>query len=291
MAGPSTPGWREEAVSFECGGDQLLGILTRPRGAVRTGLVILPGGMQYRVGAHRQNVLLARAVAGLGVATLRFEGRGMGDGDGLYPGFTALGPDLRAAIAALRSAAPGLTRISLYGLCDAATAIALDWPSLDADDAILVNPWVRSEQTLAAAQIRSHYSRQVLSPAFWRKLLGGGVNPWAKLREFSATFARSRQKASGETLADRLLAALAGSDRPLMLLLSDRDMTAAEFTGAVLPRLPDPPPATIQVARIAEADHTFSRAASWQAALARIEEWLAPAPVDLTSRAPARLSQ
>jgi exosortase A-associated hydrolase 1 len=288
-AGPAGPGWHEEAIGFDCGGDRLLGILTRPSGAIEAGLVVLPGGMQYRAGAHRQHVLLARAVAEHGIATLRFEGRGLGDGGGTYPGFTALGPDLRAAIAALRSAVPGPLRVMLYGLCDAATAIALELPSLDADGAILINPWVRSEQTLAAAQIRSHYSRQLLSPAFWRKLLGGGMNPWTKAREFLSTLARSREKPPGDTPADRLLAALGRGDRPLLVMLSDRDMTAAEFAGAVLPRLPDPPPAHLTIAHVAEADHTFSRAVCWQAALDRIQDWLAPQQRDRVGRGPHRV--
>lgn len=274
MAGPAASGWREEIVRFECAGDRLLGILTRPTGPIETGLVILPGGSQYRVGAHRQNVLLARALADQRVATFRFEGRGMGDGEGAHSGFTALGPDIGAAVAALRSALPGLDRVILYGLCDAATAIALDFPTTTADGAILINPWVRSDQTLAAAHIHTHYPRQALSPAFWRKLLSGRINPWTKLREILAAFAKSRQRSPADTLADRLFAALSSFDRQVLLLLSGRDMTAAEFEGAVLARLTSPPPAHLAVVRVGEADHTFSRADWWQAALGQIQGWL-----------------
>ncbi|HEV2677307.1 MAG TPA: hydrolase 1, exosortase A system-associated, partial [Aliidongia sp.] len=239
------------------------------------GLVILPGGAQTRVGAHRQHVLLARSLAERGIATLRFEGRGMGDSEGVHPGFAALGPDIAAAVQALRSTVPGLDQVILYGLCDAAAAIALGLAAAAADGAILLNPWVRSEKTLAATRIRTHYPRQALSAAFWKKLLSGQINPWAKLREILATIAASRQDTGDEaSLADQLHAALAACDRPLLLLLSGRDMTAAEFEGEVLPRLQNPPLPHLTVARISGADHTLSQAIWWRGALDHIEEWL-----------------
>ena len=273
MAGPAGTTWHEEIVVVPCGDDQLAGILTRPRNANGLGLVILPGGAQTRVGAHRQHVLLARSLAARGVASLRFESRGMGDSDGTHPGFADLGPDIAAAVRALRSIVGGLDQVILYGLCDAATAIALT--STDIDGAILLNPWARSDKTLAAAQIRTHYPRQALSAAFWKKLLSGRINPWTKLREIRAAVATSRQEGGDEAaLPDRLHAALAAWDRPLLLLLSGRDMTAAEFEGEVLPRLQDPTPAHLSVGRIDGADHTLSQAIWWRAALDQIEAWL-----------------
>ncbi|GGF10734.1 hydrolase 1, exosortase A system-associated [Aliidongia dinghuensis] len=280
MAGPVTSAWSEEAVTFFCAGDRLLGILTRPRAKAELGLVILPGGLQTRVGAHRQNVLLARALAEQGVATLRFDGRGMGDSEGAHPGFTALGPDIAAAVAALRATVPEVGPVVLYGLCDAATAIATGLPRVTADGAILVNPWIRSAETLAAAHIRSHYPRQVLSPSFWKKLMTGQINPWTKAREFLATLATSRQPSGDNSLADRLLAALSRTDCPMLLLLSDRDMTAAEFEGAVVARLPSPPPPHLTIARVEGADHTFSQAIWWQSALDHVRQWLARQPRD-----------
>lgn len=273
MARPEASSWYEEVLSFVCDDDRLLGILTRPRGESHLGLVILPGGFQCRVGAHRQNVLLARELADQHVATLRFEGRGMGDSEGSHPGFLALGPDIAAAVSALRRAVPGLEQIVLYGLCDAATAIALALPSGVADGAILLNPWARSDQTLAAARIRTHYPRQVLSGPFWGKLLTGGINPWTKLRELLSTVAASRQATCGDSLADRLHTTLSTAGRPVLLLLSGRDITAAEFEGEVLPRLQDAPHLT--VARIGGADHTFSQAVWWQSALDHLRQWLA----------------
>ncbi|HEV2678773.1 MAG TPA: hypothetical protein VGV37_29870, partial [Aliidongia sp.] len=78
MARPAGDAWSEEILDIPCAGHRLLGILARPRVGNGIGLVILPGGAQTRVGAHRQHVLLARSLAERGIATLRFEGRGMG---------------------------------------------------------------------------------------------------------------------------------------------------------------------------------------------------------------------
>ena len=274
MAGPATSAWREEVLSFECDGDRLLGILTRPAVAAEIGLVIVPGGAQYRAGAHRQNVLLARALAPRRIATLRFDGRGMGDSAGTHPGFAALGPDIEAAVSALRSAVPGLDRIILCGLCDGASAIALGLPTGTADGAILLNPWARSDQTLAATQIRTYYPRRILSATFWKKLLAGRINPWTKAGQIWAALATSRRKICDDTLADQLHRALSSSDRPVLLVLAERDMTANEFESAVLHRLPERPPAQLTIVRVAGADHTFSGAAWWRVASEQIGNWL-----------------
>jgi exosortase A-associated hydrolase 1 len=280
MAGPATSTWREEVLSFECDGDRLLGILTRPTAAAEIGLVIVPGGSQYRVGAHRQNVLLARSLADRRIATLRFDARGMGDSAGTHPGFTAFGPDIEAAVSALRSAVPGLDRTILCGLCDGASAIALGLPTGTADGAILLNPWARSDKTLAAAQIRTHYPRRILSATFWKKLLTGRINPWAKAGEIRAALVRSRQVDDGGSLADRLYRALSSSNRPVLLVLAGRDMTAAEFEGAVLHRLQDRPPAHLTILRVVGADHTFSGTACWRVASEQIGDWLVQRPLD-----------
>ena len=72
---------REQAFTFDCDGESLLGLLHRPAAdapadAEQTGVVIIVGGPQYRAGSHRQFVHLARALAGAGHPVLRFDVRG-----------------------------------------------------------------------------------------------------------------------------------------------------------------------------------------------------------------------
>ena len=145
----------ESVEAFRCDGAQLWGILSRPvAGQTESsiGVLIVVGGPQYRVGSHRQFVLLARALARHGFPALRFDYRGMGDSEGNTRDFEGAGPDLLAALDALCTACPGLTRVVVWGLCDAASA-ALMFATADQRVAgiVAVNPWARSAASLAAA--------------------------------------------------------------------------------------------------------------------------------------------
>src|SRR5262245_40701144 len=116
----------ERAVVFGCDGEELLGVLHEPgsqeagTAPASTGVIIVVGGPQYRVGSHRQFVLMARELAGRGHAVLRFDYRGMGDSDGATRTFEAVSEDIRCAIDVLFAEQPGLTGVVLWGLCDAA---------------------------------------------------------------------------------------------------------------------------------------------------------------------------
>src|SRR6185312_9356840 len=138
------------------------------------GVVIVVGGPQYRVGSHRQFVLLARALANAGIACLRFDYRGMGDAEGPFVGFTDVGADIGAAVDAFLARVPTLERIVLWGLCDGATASVFH---AAADPRIaglaLFNPWVRTQAGEAKTALKHYYARRLADPAFWRKLAAG----------------------------------------------------------------------------------------------------------------------
>ena len=171
----------ERALIFDCGGETLVGVVSAPQAAdavaADTGVLIVVGGPQYRVGSHRQFVMLARFLADNGVPCMRFDFRGMGDASGEARDFEALSDDIEAAIAAFARELPGLRRIVLWGLCDGASAICL---SLGGNPlvagAVLLNPWVRTAETQARTMLKHYYLQRLLDPRFWRKLLGGGVN-------------------------------------------------------------------------------------------------------------------
>ncbi len=113
----------EKPITFECGSDTLLGILHSPTCPESTiGVLVVVGGPQYRVGSHRQFVLMARALAESGFSVLRFDYRGMGDSEGSTRTFKDVGPDIAAAIDVLLREQPLLTGVVLWGLCDAASA-------------------------------------------------------------------------------------------------------------------------------------------------------------------------
>ena len=77
----------ERALTFRCESEPLLGVLHTPDSDKdkKTGVVIVVGGAQSRVGSHRMFVTLARGLAELGCTVLRFDRRGMGDSGGDDP--------------------------------------------------------------------------------------------------------------------------------------------------------------------------------------------------------------
>ena len=103
-------------------GDALHGVLCRPNKlGGRKAVLMLNTGFTHHVGHARLNVLLARALARVGVASLRMDGAGIGDSDvpkgqpGRLLHDTRAGLDVRAAIDAL--AGLGLHEITVLGLC------------------------------------------------------------------------------------------------------------------------------------------------------------------------------
>lgn len=223
----------ERPVVFDCQGERLLGILHPAAGD--TGVVVIVGGPQYRAGSHRLFVQLARALAAAGHPVLRFDVRGMGDSSGAMRSFQDIGNDIGAAIAQLQQQQPQVRRVVLWGLCDGASA-ALLYLHEHADARVhglcLLNPWVRSEASLARTHVKHYYRQRLLQREFWRKLLGGRVAGQA-LRGLWANLRAARGSAATRHAAlpfqARMAAAWAGFGGPILLVLSGDDYTAREF--------------------------------------------------------------
>lgn len=170
--------YTEETTLFACTGETLLGILARPEKQADTAVVLIVGGPQYRVGSHRQFVLLSRALACAGFAVLRFDYRGMGDSTGAQRNFEAINADIATAIDVLQQHLPMVNHIALWGLCDAAAAALLychETHDLRVTGLCLLNPWVRSDASLARTQVKHYYLQRLQQKEFWLKLLRGKV--------------------------------------------------------------------------------------------------------------------
>ncbi len=234
----------EHVVRFVCEGEVLFGITHLPRPALTRGVLIIVGGPQYRIGSHRQFVLLARELAQQGVPVMRFDGRGMGDSTGSAPHFADTAADIRAAMDAFFQQSAGLREVVLWGLCDGASAAAL-YAHQDSrvTGIVMVNPWVRTESGLAKTYFRHYYLQRLLSPGLWRKIAKGefsvraaGVSLWSNIL---TALGRSRAEVDGEaqrgganvtaSLPDRLLASLRQFKGEVLIILSSNDLTAAEF--------------------------------------------------------------
>lgn len=276
---------REQALSIPCQGEPLAGVLSLPEQVGELGVVIVVGGPQYRAGSHRQFVLLARHLAACGIATLRFDVRGMGDSGGPQRSFEDLDADLRAAIDALCQAVPAVRQVALWGLCDGASA-ALLYLDRQGDARVgalcLVNPWVRSVEGLARTHLKHHYRRRLLDPGFWRRVFTGKVGLravsglWSNLL---LTLGAGRKAAADEALGFRQRMARAWSRFPgrILLLLSEHDYTADEFRVA----LSDDPAwkgaqarAGVECHTLAGADHTLSSRAARESAERLTSGWL-----------------
>src|SRR3546814_2203618 len=125
-------------LNFGCEGAALAASVDDARGS--NGLLIVSGGNGIRSGAHRGMAMLAQRVAAAGHPVFRFDRRGIGDSEGANGGFESSGPDIVAAIAAFREAAPHVARVIGFGNCDAASALLLPQP-LVLDGLTVANPW------------------------------------------------------------------------------------------------------------------------------------------------------
>jgi exosortase A-associated hydrolase 1 len=226
----------EYATQFPCGIDTLVGILALPVVPAATGVVIVVGGPQYRAGSHRQFVLLARALADAGFAVLRFDYRGMGDSSGAQRNFEAISFDIAAAVDHLQHQVPAVKKVVLWGLCDAAAAALLychDTPDPRIKGLCLLNPWVRSEVSLAKTQVKHYYTQRLRQKEFWIKLLSGKVARSAlsgfvqKVRQ--AKSAVNTGTSVHQPFQQRMATAWLQFPGQILLILSGEDYTAKEF--------------------------------------------------------------
>ncbi|MFT3717862.1 hydrolase 1, exosortase A system-associated [Pseudorhodoferax sp.] len=285
MSAPAGYGYHEQALSFACDDALLQGVLTLPpagQPCAPVGVLIVVGGPQVRIGSHRQFVQLARHLAQAGHAVLRFDVRGMGDSTGVPRNFETLDADIAAAVDTLQRSA-GVSRTALWGLCDGASASLLYLDST-ADPRIaglaLINPWVRSEQSLARTHVKHYYRERLLQKDFWTKLLRGGVGLRA-LHELGTNTRRALRRAPPATpqrsFQQRMAAAWQRFDGGLLVVLSGNDWTAREFEEQ-WQQSPDWAAARRrggeQWLRLAQADHTLSDPVAQRAVQVATAQWL-----------------
>ncbi len=205
-------------LTFPCGEEILAGSLDEAAG--RTGLLLVTGGTQTRVGSHRMYERLAKSLSQRGFPCLRFDRRGVGDSSGEDPDFRGSADDLKAAADTLRKETK-VERIIGFGLCDGATTLALHGASAGVVGVILVNPWLVEAEAgdMAPAAMRSHYRQRLFSLSAWKKLLGGGVN----IGKLAGSLKRAGSATDG-SLAEEAARGLKAT--PATLILAAHDNTA-----------------------------------------------------------------
>ncbi|WP_018868147.1 MULTISPECIES: hydrolase 1, exosortase A system-associated [unclassified Thioalkalivibrio] len=268
----------ERAVTFRLGEDELLGILHPGAAGATRGVLIAVGGPQYRVGSHRQFLLLARYLAAQGIPVFRFDFRGMGDSSGPQRDYEAVHDDLRAAMDTFSSEVPEMSEVTIWGLCGAASAaLFYAWRDPRVAGLVLANPWVRTDEGLARAYLKTYYLQRLFSRDFWSGALKGRFNPWVSLRSLGRMVGTvvgpraggSRDSGDHDTngiqpapLPDRMAEGWRRFQGPILVILSGEDLTAAEFRDVAtsapawsgLLRQP-----RVTLRELPDANHTFAR--------------------------------
>jgi len=244
-------------LNFDCAGVALAATLDD--GARETGLLVVSGGNEIRIGAHRGMVMLAGEIAAQGHPVFRFDRRGIGDSEGLNGGFRSSAPDIEAAVAAFRARCPQLSRIVAFGNCDAASALVLHRPT-GLSGLVLANPWVvePTGEMPARAAIRARYADRLRDPKAWLGLLTGAID-LKKLARGLLRLARPQPPSSLSLAVAKGIAAFPG---PVTILLASRDGTAIAFADewekpdfAIARIKPD-----LSLIRLDSASHSFANA-------------------------------
>jgi len=179
----------EYPLVLPCGEDELMAVVHKSKVQSKRGVVIVvAGGPQFRSGAHRQFVSLARRLSDDGYPVMRFDLRGMGDSSGAYLGYQHSRADLRSAIDRFMAAEPSVREVVLFGECESASGI-LFYAFQDGRVAgtVLVNPWVRTEEGQAMAFLKHYYRDRIFSRQFWLDVVHGRFRPIRALKTLVET--------------------------------------------------------------------------------------------------------
>lgn len=274
----------ERAINFACNGDSLVGILHVPAHPRTQAVLIAVGGPQYRAGSHRQFVLIARALAALGYAVLRFDYRGMGDSKGAMRNFEHVEDDLCVAVGELVRNISCIRKVVIWGLCDGASAAALyGWQDPRVNGLILVNPWVRTDAGEATTMLKHYYRSRLFDRSLWQKIGRGELDYGGAARSILSIAKRAiragflTERTALTSLPQRLYQGLQRFPGMVLVLLSENDLTAQEFRevsqssrewGALMEAT------RITCYNLAGANHTFSRRDFREQVIRWTAEWL-----------------
>lgn len=281
--------YSEQAVSFELHNNSLYGILSVPKVKPRAAVIIVVGGPQYRVGSHRQFVLLARSLAEQGILALRFDYTGMGYSQGIAKKFYEIDSDIKAAVDFIANHECEVNKIYVWGLCDAASAISFTaYTDNRISGVILLNPWVRSEVSHSKAILNNYYRDRLFSMDVWKQLLQSPrkiLNAFLSIgsivvKVLKARSEMSRTEKHGEisvvdregSIAEAAFKGLSNFKGNICLILSGKDLVADEFKQILSHNewlKQQENKAKTVVHYVDAADHTFS-SQQWRSQVERI---------------------
>jgi exosortase A-associated hydrolase 1 len=272
------PVFKETPITYSCQKEEVAGILhVAEEQNSDTGVLIIVGGPQYRIGSHRLFVKLARFLAKKNIHCFRFDLRGMGDSSGFHPGFNQSEKDIQSAICVFKAQLPQLNNIILWGLCDGAIAASLALNNPLVKGACLINPWVNTAQSEAKAYINHYYLNRLINKTFWIKLFSFKINVFRTIFEVIHKVSVSKNNSAKESDLDTiLLNRIDSSHCPILFIISENDITGQAF----LTLLNEPSwRKLIKLNKISSiiiknADHTFSSHALTNQLLQESNHWI-----------------
>ncbi len=284
------PNQVEIPVLIPCSGDTLVGMVHQPEEIGNVGVVVIvAGGPQYRVGAHRQFVTLARMLARAGAAVIRFDHRGTGDSSGDLRGFIDMNEDIHNATNVLCEQFPEIDSIVLWGECESATAGAFyGYTDSRVKGIFMVNPWIRTEQGQAKTILKHYYWERLSDINFWRKVFSGqfsilnSFKSYLQLVKSAKTHSEVNQDTEVDlttlALPERLAKSCACFDGKLFVLNSGFDLIAQEYkdyvaSSNIWQKLIASGNVTLY--DIPDSDHTFSRVEWRNDLFKQTEDWIA----------------
>lgn len=250
----------EQATSFTVEQSQLLAVYHAPdkHKTIKSAVIIITGGPQYRVGSHRIFVQLSRFLSQHNIAVFRFDQRGHGDSSGHIREYDNYQKDLQGAIEHLLTLNNDIEQITLWGLCDGATFAGMEadiHPKISS--LILCNPWLESENATALTQIRHYYPNRIRKSNIVhllqhpKQLIHTAINLLSQLISAS-------KKPSHDTPIKSFFTAISNFQGDILFLYGSDDLTAKRFKliAQEYPEIMTGP--RVSQINIADSDHTFT---------------------------------
>jgi len=230
----------EETVQFSVNQKMLYGILHVQEEVADPSIIVIliTGGPQVRIGAHRMYVQLSRFLCEHNWASFRFDYEGMGDSEGDFIGFQYAGPSISAAVHFLKKRFKSKPNFVIWSLCDGATATAL-YAATHQDaiiGQILCNPLTMTDGTLAHSVIRYYYIKRFFSRAFLihflkleLNLLNSAKSLWKIIKATHILKNNKSVSANKQKLPDMVIDSLNIFSKPIRIVLSKDDIVASNF--------------------------------------------------------------
>lgn len=274
--------------------ESLIGLTCQPLGTItdhRPWVIFLNAGIVHRTGPHRMTVHLARALAGAGIPSLRFDLSGIGDS--ALPASAAPQPiqdrvqcDIDDAMAFVRGLGPASGRsFVLSGLCSGADN-ALRAAKRCADVAGLVLLDLNVART--RGYYLRHYGRRLLQGEAWRNVFTGR-SALFRTRHAPAAPTQTLDDESllpPDEMREHLYTALARNVRILCVFTAGIE-TQYNYEQQFADLFPEPDIADrVRVLFFGKADHTFSDPTLQQQMCGQVVQWIAGADLPATQPPP-----